>query len=284
MIPNKVQNTYIEISVDFNGIIQRIKTGLFCVNEFSVGQSIYTLCPFLEKTLDAITKDVIFTINGMVICTREIEYNVDVSFLKQEESIAILFEDRSQIYQYLTQLNQHRNDLYLLKEKIAKQNLELERLRLIAEKANEEKSRFLAIMSHEVRNPLNSILAYADIILAEAQREEIKKYANSLIISGKNLNVIVNDILDISRVEAGKLELLSEPISIKEVVENCVASYQIQYQNSPVKISAIFSDKLPKFVLGDSVRMSQILCNLIKNAYKFTQKGQITIKVAVVCT
>ena len=116
------------------------------------------------------------------------------------------------------------------------------------------------------------------------KREEIKKYANSLIISGKNLNVIVNDILDISRVEAGKLELLSEPISIKEVVENCVASYQIQYQNSPVKISAIFSDKLPKFVLGDSVRMSQILCNLIKNAYKFTQKGQITIKVAVVCT
>jgi signal transduction histidine kinase len=283
MIPNKVKNTYIEISINFNGNIRSVKAGLFCAKEFHIGHSIYILCPFLEKTLDDISKGVIFTINGMVICSHGMEYNVDVSFLRQEEAIAVLIEDRTQIYQYLSQLNQHRNDLYLLKNQIAKQNIELERLRQVAEKANEEKTRFLAIMSHEVRNPLNSILAYADIIQSEAPNEEIKKYAKSLIISGNNLNVIVNDILDISRVEAGKFEMLSKPMSIKEVVETCVASSKVQYQKSAVKIAVVFSGKFPKFVLGDPVRMSQILCNLIKNAYKFTKKGQITVRVAVVC-
>jgi signal transduction histidine kinase/ActR/RegA family two-component response regulator len=281
MIPNKIQNTFIELIIDFNGKITALNSGNFCTKEFNINQSIYTTCPFLEGTLDALTKDEVFNIDGMIIESDNVEYNVEVELLMKQENVVVLIEDRTNVYQYIIQLNQNRNDIALVKEKIAKQNIELEKLRQIADKANEEKSRFLAVMSHEVRNPLNSILAYTDIILSETNNEEIKNYANSLHTSGKNLNVIVNDILDISRIEAGRLDLINEPISIKEVVEDCVKSFKIQYKESNVELFADFPKNLPEYVLGDAVRINQILSNLIKNAYKFTKKGQISIKIHV---
>jgi signal transduction histidine kinase/ActR/RegA family two-component response regulator len=281
MIPRKIQNTFIEIKLNFEGEIVDIISGLLCVKEFRVNQSIYPVCPFLEETLEVLPIEEPFTMIGFVIQSENKEYNVEVELLKSAESITLLIENRTNIYQYLIQLNQHRNDISLVKEQIEKQNIELASLKKIAEKANEQKSIFLAIMSHEVRNPLNVILAYIDIILSETNQQKIKKYANLLKSSGKNLYVIVNDILDISKIDAGKLELNRKPISIKEVVTNCVESFKIQYQKSDIKLGVTFSGKLPEFVLGDSVRIEQILSNLIKNAYKFTQKGQINIKIAV---
>ena len=281
MIPRKIRNTFIEIKLNSEGKILDIISGLLCVKEFRVNQSIYIACPFLEETLEALPIEEPFSMIGLVIQSENKEYNVEVELLKTAESITLLIENRTNIYQYLTQLNQHRNDISLGKEQIEKKNIELASMTKVADKANEEKSRFLAIMSHEVRNPLNSILAYADIILSETAQQKIKNYANSLKTSGKNLHVIVNDILDISRIEAGRLELIHEPISIKEVVKNCVESFQIQYKQSNVKLGVTFPKKVPEFVLGDAVRIDQILSNLIKNAYKFTQKGQINVKIAV---
>ena len=281
MIPIKIQNTFIELLIDFNGKLLSKKSGNFCINEFSINQSIFNTCPFLEGTLDALIEDEVFNLDGMVIESDDNEYNVEVQLVKCKNNINVLIENRTNIYKYIIQLNQNRNDISLVKEQIAKQNIELEKLKIIADKASEEKSRFLAVMSHEVRNPLNSILAYSEIILSESNNSKIVSYANSLKTSGKNLNVIVNDILDISRIEAGKLELLSKPISIKQIVENCLESFRIQYLDSKIKLTSEYSKNLPEFVLGDSVRINQVLANLIKNAYKFTRKGEISIKIDV---
>ena len=120
MIPRKIQNTFIEIKLNFEGKIVDIISGLLCVKEFCVNQSIYPVCPFLEEILEVLPIEKPFTMIGLVIQSENKEYNVEVELLKTAESITLLIENRTNIYKYLTQLNQHRNDISLGKEQIEK--------------------------------------------------------------------------------------------------------------------------------------------------------------------
>jgi len=278
LIPVKIEERFIQINTDLSGSILEIVAGTFAEQEFTINDSIYKTCPFLETTLDVVNINETFNIDSMVIVSQEQEFYVDVEAFKNENSISIIIINRSNVYQYVKQLNQNRNDLSIVKHKIARQNKELEKLRKIADLANEEKSRFLAVMSHEIRNPLNSILGYADMIASETTNPLVKDYVRSLLTAGKNLNVIVGDVLDLSRIEAGKLNLANEPISIKKIIENRVKNYKLKYNGSKIQINYFISDELPKKVLGDSVRIAQILSNLISNSFKFTEQGNITVK------
>jgi len=278
LIPAKIEDVFIQLTTDYSGVITNIVAGKFTKKEFNIHESIYDSCPFLEGTLDALSINEPYLLEGMLIVSEKKEYNVDLEIFKNTTAFDILIHNRTSVYTYVNQLNQNRNDLFLIKREIAKKNIELDELRHIADKANEEKSRFLAMMSHEIRNPLNSILGYAEMISSEKLNKEVTEYINNLSSAGKNLKVIVNDILDLSRIEAGKLVLASEKMSIKEVVDNCKNDLQHQQKNEGVKLIFDVSDKIPKFVLGDTVRIHQILVNLIGNAIKFTLKGNIKMK------
>ena len=281
MIPAKIEDVFIQITTDFSGGIRDIVAGKFVKKEFKIHQSIYKTCPFLEGTLEALELSKSFLLEGMLIVSNEEEYNVDVELFKSEESISVLFHNRTNVYRYVDQLNQNRNDIFFIKRELAEKNIELDKLRKIADKANEEKSRFLAMMSHEIRNPLNVILGYSEMISQEKINESVKEYSKLLSLSGEHLKVIVNDILDLSRIEAGKLALVNSPIHIKEIAHNCVENYRYQNRNADVELHLEVSDNIPNTVLGDDVRINQILSNLLSNALKFTEKGMISIDVKV---
>ena len=281
MIPAKIEDVFIQLTTNFSGSIISIDAGKFVKKEFQLKESIYTTCPFLEGTLEALPLKESFLIEGMVVESNSKEYNVDLELFKNDVNVVVLIHNRTNVYKYVDQLNQNRNDIFFIKREIAEKNKELERLRKIADKANEEKSRFLAMMSHEVRNPLNAILGYAEMISDEKTNDNVKNYIQYLTSAGKNLKVIVDDILDLSRIEAGKLDFVIEKFSIKESVTNCIANFKHLHTNKEVKLLFTVSENVPKLVLGDAVRLTQILSNLISNAIKFTKKGEIKTEVTI---
>tara|TARA_R110002049_G_scaffold67310_4_gene174930 strand:- start:1845 stop:3368 length:1524 start_codon:yes stop_codon:yes gene_type:complete len=282
LIPAKIEDVFIQITTSFSGVILDVSAGKFIKKEFFLKESIYKACPFLEGTLEALQKSEPFLLEGMVLVSNEKEYNVDLELFKNEETVSILIHNRTSVYKYVDQLNQNRNDIFFVKRELAEKNIELDKLRKIADKANEEKSRFLAMMSHEIRNPLNVILGYSEMISEENINDAVKEYSKLLSLSGNNLKVIVDDILDLSRIEAGKLELVNLPIDIKGIVENCIKNYNYQNKNTAVTLNLKVADKIPDFVLGDDVRLNQILSNLLSNALKFTEKGTISINVEII--
>ncbi|KGL63986.1 hybrid sensor histidine kinase/response regulator [Polaribacter sp. Hel1_85] len=275
MIPAKIEDVFIQLTTDYSGVIINIVAGKFAKKIFTIHESIYDSCPFLEGTLEALIIGESYLLEGMVIESESKEYNIDLELFKCENSIDVLIHNRTNVYKYVDQLNQNRNDIFFIKREIAEKNIELDELRKIADKANQEKSRFLAMMSHEIRNPLNSILGYAEMISSEKLNKKVAKYIKNLSSAGRNLKVIVDDILDLSRIEAGKLVLISEKVSIKEIIDNCQNDFQHLKTNEEVNLVFLTSEKIPEFVFGDSVRIQQILANLISNGIKFTNKGSV---------
>ena len=282
MIPSKIDSVFIEITTDFKGVIKRVNAGGFAEKEFIVNESIFFVCPFLIGTLEALPLDEFFSMEGMIITSNSIEFNVDVELFRSKKSISVLIHDRTKVYRFVEQLNQSRNDVFFAKREISEKNKELARLRKVADKANEEKTRFLAMMSHEVRNPLTAILGYTDMISEETLGDKAKEYIGYLTSAGENLKVIVNDILDLSRIEAGKLELVSEEINIKEIVNNCFVNYKNQQKDKVVVLDLVVSSAISDIVFGDSVRVTQVLSNLLSNALKFTKKGSVSLEVELV--
>lgn len=277
MIPPKIENVFIEITINTEGTIQNIVAGKFALNEFIVQTSIFNPCPYLIGTLEALPEKESFSIEGMIINADNQEYNVDLELFKDESLVSILIHNRTNVYKTITQLNQNRNDLFFMKREISEKNKELTILRKASDKANEEKSRFLAMMSHEVRNPLNTILGYTDLISNEDLSKIVREYVGYLTLAGKNLKVIVDDILDLSRIEAGKLELASEKININEILKGTFFNYKIQNKNKFLDLEIITSEDIPQMLMGDGVRITQIIANLMSNAIKFTKKGKIVL-------
>lgn len=156
--------------------------------------------------------------------------------------------------------------------------------RLRAEEANLAKSRFLATMSHELRTPLNAILGFSEIMRDEAfgphANPTYKEYANDIHESGQHLLTLIDEILDISRIEAGRYELHEAPVSLTAIAEECHHLMRVRADNKGLKITQAFEENLPN-VWADERALRQICLNLVSNAIKFTPpKGTITLKVA----
>ena len=279
MINNRVNEFFIALETSFAGKILNIEEGKFLLNAFKKGDLIKGNCPFLELTLNSLPENELLNLEGMHLVVEEMEFNVDVDLFKADQTISIVIYDRTNIYKSLSTLNQSRNDLYFLKRELAQKNEELIKLREIADSANLEKSRFLAMMSHEIRNPLNVILGYTELIKKEKTSLMAQEYLKYLGISGRNLKVIVADILDLSRVEAGKLELAKDVIQIKTIIHQIKNNYKSCPTDFGVDLIFNISEDLPELVIGDDVRLIQILTNLINNSIKFTAKGSVTTSV-----
>ncbi|MDB2385090.1 ATP-binding protein, partial [Polaribacter sp.] len=210
------------------------------------------------------------------------EYNIDVELFRSNTTFKVLIHNRTNVYKFVKQLNQNRNDIFFLKRQLEEKNEELEKLRKIADNANEQKSRFLAIMSHEVKNPLNAILGYSELLHKEEHSQISQEYLNNLTVAGKSLKTIVNDILHLSRIEAGELAIVKDKISIEEIVENCIQGFNIQHHNKEVQLRKISKDALSQTVFGDGIRVYQILSNLLSNALKFTKQGFVELTTSLI--
>lgn len=159
---------------------------------------------------------------------------------------------------------------------------ELREAKMRAEVANQAKSDFLAMISHELRTPLNAILGMAQILKTKDLPVESQEYIDVISSAGNSLLSLVSDILDFARLEAGKLSFFSEPFDLLNAFLQVVHSLQYQAREKGIQLKLEYTSDIPKAVIGDVNRVRQVLMNLLSNALKFTEEGQINVKVS--CT
>jgi len=160
--------------------------------------------------------------------------------------------------------------------------IELENNKNMAEKASKVKSEFISMITHDIRTPLNTISGSVFSLLGEEHNSAQEPLLNTISFAVDNLIIMVNDLLDIQKIEAGKIIIESKPFNLRHLLEQVVNSLRYQAQESKNILNLIVSDAIDLTVLGDSVRLSQVLNNLITNALKFTKEGRVDVTVTMV--
>ncbi|MBT8445828.1 MAG: hypothetical protein KJO38_01690, partial [Gammaproteobacteria bacterium] len=167
----------------------------------------------------------------------------------------------------------------VIEETVRRQTSELAEARDQALEASRVKSDFLASMSHEIRTPLNAIIGMAELLSETDLSRDQSKYVNVFRRAGEALLALVNDILDLSKIEAGQLDLECIDFNLHEVIEHAVDIYALKADEKGVELAVHIAVDVPVFVRGDPARLRQIVLNLIGNALKFTEHGEIVVRV-----
>jgi signal transduction histidine kinase/CheY-like chemotaxis protein/HPt (histidine-containing phosphotransfer) domain-containing protein len=167
-----------------------------------------------------------------------------------------------------------------LEELVTKRTTELERAKDLAEQASRLKSRFVFNISHEIRTPMNGVIGFCEAILDSETPDDIHGYARTILREAEVLLALINDLLDMAKIEAGRMELDIHAFDLWGLLEEIASVTDIRARQKELVFQIDMSEQTPRYIRGDSLRLRQILVNLISNSLKFTEKGSITLAVA----
>jgi signal transduction histidine kinase len=189
-----------------------------------------------------------------------------------------LAEARNRELKLELQVQQRTKELSETLEALTKINFELNETKTSLIETQKFRDQFMANMSHEIRTPMNAIVGLTNLLIKSDLNEQQAKYLDVIKKSGQNLLVIINDILDLSKIEAGKMELEQRPFPLRATLESIKLILNIRAEEKNIFLKESIDEGIPDYVVGDETRFTQVITNLLGNAIKFTEKGGVTLK------
>jgi signal transduction histidine kinase/ActR/RegA family two-component response regulator len=217
--------------------------------------------------------------NEIAVTVEKLQRRLEREKRAKQEAEKLLEEKSLDLYQANQQLSAFAANL----EKVVEQRTKELKIALVkAEAATRAKTEFLATISHEIRTPLNGVIGMAGFLIDTPLNDEQLNFVQVIDTCSKSLLSLINDILDLTKIESGNLELEQQTISVVDEFLNCLTMLEGNAIRQQVTLRKTFSPNIPDYVLGDATRLKQIVTNLLSNAIKFTHQGNVTLNVDVI--